>query len=161
MIQLTVLGDPQPQGSKNVSRSGHTYEQNAVKLRPWRQAVAQEAALAMRIYNSPQTSATRSPWYPKPDGHMKPLSGPVSVTISFYFRRPKGHYGTGRNEGVVKANAPLWKTTAPDSDKLARAALDSLTGVVIRDDSQVVALHVRKMYDGTPRAEISVALITS
>ena len=39
-------------------------------------------------------------------------------------------------------------TTKPDVDKLARAALDALTGVLWADDSQVVSLHAQKEYAG-------------
>jgi crossover junction endodeoxyribonuclease RusA len=50
-------------------------------------------------------------------------------------------------------------TQKPDVDKLARALLDALTGVVVRDDSQVVALHVSKRFaafDERPGVEIEL-----
>ncbi len=43
----------------------------------------------------------------------------------------------------------------PDLDKLCRACLDSLTGIVWRDDSQVVRLEANKDY-GAPGAMIWV-----
>jgi Holliday junction resolvase RusA-like endonuclease len=42
-----------------------------------------------------------------------------------------------------------------DIDKLSRAVLDTLSGVIIADDSQVVRLYVTKLY-GIPGADISV-----
>jgi Holliday junction resolvase RusA-like endonuclease len=44
----------------------------------------------------------------------------------FYLPRPGGHFGTGRNAGLVKNSAPLWPAVKPDLDKLERAVFDSL-----------------------------------
>ena len=43
--------------------------------------------------------------------------------------------------------------TMPDVDKLARCALDALVGVLIKDDAQVVALHLGKRYGEPERLE--------
>lgn len=78
------------------------------------------------------------------------FSGPASVTIAFYLPRPASHYlpaNARRPERILRDDAPSWHTSKPDSDKLARAVLDAITAVVVRDDSQVAALHVRKLYE--------------
>ena len=74
------------------------------------------------------------------------LDGPVSVTVDFYLPRPKSHYGTGRNAGLLKPSAPNWHLTRPDGDKLTRAVGDALTRLAWRDDSQIVAWHAYKHY---------------
>ncbi len=56
-----------------------------------------------------------------------------TVRLKFFLRRPK----------TVKRIDP---TTKPDLDKLVRAVLDPLTGVVYNDDCQVVDIHARKYY---------------
>lgn len=66
-----------------------------------------------------------------------PLEGPVTVDLSFWLLRPKSVSEKRRPYPHVK----------PDIDKLARAALDSMTGVCFRDDSQVTELHATKSYD--------------
>lgn len=77
---------------------------------------------------------------------------PVLVFVYFYFERTKGDYGTGRNAGVLKASAPKHYTKKPDVDKLIRAILDALTGIVWADDKQVFAITARKLYcDGKHR----------
>jgi len=77
------------------------------------------------------------------------FTGPVAVHLMFFFPRPAAHFGTGRNVGVLKASAPVNKRTQPDVDKLARAALDALTGAqVYNDDSQVVELTANKEFAG-------------
>jgi len=70
--------------------------------------------------------------------------GPVALAITFALPRPAS----------VRRRAP---TTRPDVDKLARAVLDALTGVLYADDAQVVDLHTRKRYAVTrPGAWIAV-----
>jgi len=70
----------------------------------------------------------------------------VAVEITFRLGRPKSHYGTGRNAGKLKPDAPSFPIGTPDVDKLARAALDALIGTAFDDDSRVVDLHPRKVY---------------
>src|SRR5271170_2147774 len=70
---------------------------------------------------------------------------PIRVVINFYFERPKS-----LKKAIVD------KVTKPDLDKLARSALDALTGIAFTDDSQVVDLHVTKNFGSPARAEIVV-----
>jgi crossover junction endodeoxyribonuclease RusA len=74
-------------------------------------------------------------------------AGAVDVAATFALHRPQRGAGT-------------LPTTRPDVDKLARAILDALTGIVWVDDAQVVALHVAKRYTRTgeqPHAAIIVS----
>lgn len=118
---FTVAGVPAPQGSKNPWGG----EANP-RTRPWRAAVTAAAHEAM--------------------GERVPTLGPVKVRARFYFMRPKSHFGSGRNAAIVKDSAPDFHTTFPDLDKLQRAIGDSLTGVVVRDDKQIAAWDVEKIY---------------
>jgi Holliday junction resolvase RusA-like endonuclease len=142
-IAFTVLGTPAPQGSKTRFRNGGMVESSA-KVKPWREAV-KYAAL----------DALGEDW--------QTIAGPVSVTVMFYLRRPLAHYGTGRNAGVLKPNAPAHCITTPDVDKCLRSTLDALTEAgVFRDDKQVVGGHIRKLYETDlyqPGAWISVTEI--
>lgn len=74
--------------------------------------------------------------------------GGVRVQAEFFFARPKGHFGSGRNAGKLKESAPSRPTSrsAGDIDKLVRAVLDALTGVAFKDDSQVTCLSASKFY---------------
>lgn len=47
-------------------------------------------------------------------------------------------------------------TRPPDLDKLTRAVLDALTGIVWVDDRQVVALHSTKVQGATPGVDVTV-----
>jgi len=61
----------------------------------------------------------------------------ITVHLVFNIERPK----------TVKRKKP---TSYPDLDKLIRAVLDSLTGIVYEDDSQVVSITSQKQYDERP-----------
>jgi Holliday junction resolvase RusA-like endonuclease len=136
-VTVDALGLPIPQGSKRVVR-GHLIDANATKLRPWRAVLAAAAWDAMDDDEEPTTEAVR-------------------VHATFYFPRPRHHYGTGRNAEVVKPSAPVWVAVRPDLDKLERALLDALTGVVWRDDAQVVAMNAAKVYTvGVPHVRVIV-----
>ena len=92
-------------------------------------------------------------------GDQPLLDGPVVVEMTFVRQRPKGHYGTGRNEGVLKDWARAeFPTTKPDTLKLARGVEDALTGVVWRDDAQIVDEVLRKRYGSPERVERRVAV---
>ena len=75
-----------------------------------------------------------------------PLTGPLLVEAEFRLPRPKAHYGTGRNEGVLKGSAPVWHSVRPDATKLWRPAEDAMTGVVWKDDASIVKQLVTKRY---------------
>jgi Holliday junction resolvase RusA-like endonuclease len=86
-----------------------------------------------------------------------PLPGPVAVRILATFARPLSHYGTGRNAGVLKDWAPVYYTSAPDGDKIARLVLDALTiAGVYKDDGQVAVHRVEKVYGERPSTLVEV-----
>ena len=74
--------------------------------------------------------------------------GPIAVAMVFRLPRP-----------ISLPKRVVHHLTAPDIDKLARCCLDGLTGVLYRDDSQVVELRARKVYSReavAPCAHITV-----
>ena len=138
MIMFTVHGQPAPQGSKSylgASKGGRPrFRESSEKVAPWRVDVRDAAEKAMTGQTTMANVVRR------------PLDGPVAVWLSFRLARPKGHHGTGRNADKLKASAPIAPAGTPDVDKLARAVLDALTGVVYVDDAQVVDLYLVKRY---------------
>jgi len=74
------------------------------------------------------------------------LSGPVIVSIYLYFKRPKSHYGTGRNAGVLKVHAPMEHSQKPDIDNVVKFIFDCLNGLAWDDDAQVIGLNVFKIW---------------
>ena len=130
-ISFSVLGYPEPQGSlKAVTPKGRNYTaliSDNADLKPWRQQVGTVALLAMRAAGFGVSSEA------------------IALTLSFYFAKPKS-----ASKRLVE------KITRPDCDKLERAILDSLTGIVYRDDAQVVRVIKSKTFGLPERAEIGV-----
>ena len=79
-------------------------------------------------------------------GNAKPLEGPVFVDMLFLMRRPKIHYGTGKNEGTLKSSADVFHVKKPDEDNLLKFIKDAMNKLVYRDDSQVVGAFTWKEY---------------
>jgi len=84
------------------------------------------------------------------------LTGPIRLNVVFRMPRPRSHYGTGKNSEILKLSAPAYHTKRPDLTKMARAIEDALTGVIWRDDSQVVKNTTLKGYDDRPGVEITI-----
>ena len=127
-IRFTVLGRALPQGSKNAFKTGNrvVLVEASKGLKPWRSVVALEAKLKRDEVQDQSL-----------------IEGPVAVELLFQFVPGK----------TVKRKE---MTTKPDVDKLSRAILDALTGVVWKDDSQVVELRARKQYGVADLCRIAV-----
>jgi Holliday junction resolvase RusA-like endonuclease len=82
----------------------------------------------LKQYQGAIASAARLQW------NGGPTSAPVEVACVFGFSRPKS------------PKHPTRHVVRPDIDKLLRAILDALTGVVYIDDSQAVYVNGTKTY---------------
>jgi crossover junction endodeoxyribonuclease RusA len=129
-LELTVMGDPKPQGSKRgfVTKTGKValVEMAGNPLKLWRESIALIA----------QAEAKKQNW--------EVTDQPVSMEVIFYMKKPQ----------KPKFTLPAVR---PDIDKLLRALLDGLTQAktVYFDDSQVCILQASKTY-GEPRVEIKL-----
>jgi len=83
-------------------------------------------------------------------------TGPIGVFIGFCMKRPKSHFGTGKNADILKDSAPEKPKSKPDLSKCVRAIEDALTGIVWKDDSQVVYILAGKHYGKTAGAKIQI-----
>lgn len=70
------------------------------------------------------------------------LECPLHLTLVFCMPRPQFHL----NKNGVKDSAPKFPAKKPDADKLSRAVMDSLTGVIWKDDAQVTTKLVKKRF---------------
>lgn len=129
MIAFFVPGVPAPGGSKDAfphAATGRMVVRDSCRRNPeWR---ARVAAFGRTAYRGPL------------------LDGPLKVSMTFFLPRPKGHFGTGRNAGLVRPTAPVYPAIKPDVLKLGRSTEDALTGVLWRDDAATVQLALHKRY---------------
>lgn len=72
-----------------------------------------------------------------------PSDKPINIVLQFQVLKPK-------------SATRLYPSVKPDLDKLIRAVLDALTGIVYLDDSQVIGIHASKRYDTTQGVSIGV-----
>lgn len=155
-LAFFVEGHPQTAGSKtaianpkNPSRpivvDGGTSEERDRK-KAWREDVREGARRAIAEH---------------PVADTFPFSGPVEVAFVFYRLRPKSHFGTGKNAGVLKSSAPMFPTTRPDALKLARAVEDALTAIVWADDSEIVDERLRKVWGSREGCAVVVRRLPS
>ena len=130
-LSFTAYGTPQPQGSaKAFVRGNRAYITSAnAKMKPYRHTLTQVAAETLTGCSSPM------PLYPRPKA--------VSINVLWVLAKPKS-----TPKKIIRP------TKKPDSDKLLRAVLDSLTGVVYEDDSQVVRVFAEKQYGLPERTEV-------
>ena len=135
-IEFTIPGAAAPQGSKRAIRlrTGRTVlVESSAKVKPFR-AVAALAA----------TEAWRGP----------PYRECVGLEVTFRFVRPKSHY---KADGSLRVGVPL-APGKPDIDKLLRALLDALTGVIYVDDAQVACIWATKEYGARAETVVSVVV---
>lgn len=128
-----VYGLPVPQAGMRMMPSGGMVTTGGQGLKPWRQAVSDEAQ-AVRACG-------------------KRHRGPIAVHVDFRFPMPQTRKASQRREDSI----PM--VVRPDLDKLLRAVLDSLkTGALILDDNQVSEIHATKSEwsDSWSGADISV-----
>lgn len=134
MLEFVVPGIPAPQGSKRAFVRGGRVAlvESCARVKPYR-ALVGLAASQSRI--------------------GAPTGQPVEITIAFAFVRPKSHY---TSKGAIRTGAPS-HPGKPDIDKLCRAVLDALTGILYHDDAQVIRLSATKGYGVAAQTAISVS----
>lgn len=77
---------------------------------------------------------------------VEPSRGPFQLNVTFFFARPKSHFGAGKNSDKIKASAPVSHTQKPDVTKLMRCTEDALKGIAWLDDSQVITQNGEKYW---------------
>jgi len=137
-VSFFVAGEPVPQGAlksfyvKKIDKVVTTHGNR--NLKAWRG----------RIANESQRAQERSHFY-REDGCA------YSVDLVFAMSRPKA---------LPKKSVTL-HTKKPDLDKLIRSVLDGITGILIRDDSEVCSIVATKRYvtrfgDDPPGVKIEI-----
>lgn len=118
-LSFFVAGNPVPKGSFRAFNNGGrpVITNNNPKTKDWEMRIAHEA------------QANIGDWPPNFDG-------PVSIAIAFVFPRPKS-----------LKKSEFFHIKRPDLDKLIRASLDGITGILIKDDSQVWHIESDKSYE--------------
>jgi len=86
-------------------------------------------------------------------GSTDPLETPVSVFLYIRHAVPQS-YSKKRTEACLSGLEQPCKK--PDIDNIAKTYLDGMNGVVFHDDTQVIDLHVKKVYSAVPGVDVMV-----
>lgn len=140
-ISFEVDGKAQPAGSKRafprVGKNGKlkvSVVDDNPEAAPWKQAVRYKAREAYR-------------------GAL--IDDPVHLSVWFERARPRSHFLS--SGGLSKAGRETpFPVTKPDATKLLRAIEDALTGVLYRDDAQIVTQYASKRWGERDRAVVIV-----
>ncbi len=126
-LTFRVFGEAQPKGSTRAFVRNIRGKQRAIitsdnpSLAKWEQLVRFEAQTALRL-----AKHEACPFF----------DGPVLVEVAIGLVRPPSVSAKKRPLPVVK----------PDIDKILRACIDPLSGVLFRDDAQVCKVIASKVY---------------
>lgn len=140
-LEFVVRGQAEPGGSKRALPAGGRPGARPIvvdanpNLKRWQDVVAWEARQAI--------------------GEAPLFEGPLLLRLRFYRSRPIAHYTSKGTLSATGRRHP-YPATRPDLTKLIRAVEDALTGVVWRDDQQVVQQDAMKLYGDPPRVELEI-----
>lgn len=131
-IAFIVRGLPMPQGSHRAFVVHSKGRPRAVMTSAAKGLSAWRQAIAQEARRAMNDAAL--------------LEGPLAVTAVFGLLRPK-----------TRPKRELWPDRRPDLDKLLRALLDACTGVIWRDDAQIVRASVEKTYSSSPGVSVEIS----
>ncbi len=116
MLDITVIGTPAPQGSKNHFGKGRLVE-SSKKVKPWREAVVWAARQVLHERDR--------------------ISGPVGVDIVFTVAKPKS--APKKRKTWPDRKPDLDKLIRSTADALVTAG-------AIDDDARIICLSAQKVY---------------
>lgn len=135
VLRFRVDGLPASQGSLRafVVKGRPVVTHDSSRTRPWREAV-KYAALQARGDRAPSSDR------------------PLVLQLQFRLPKPAG-YATRTPRQRARW---LWPWRKPDLDKLVRAVLDALTGILFSDDAQIVRIEAEKAYGDRPGLDVAL-----
>ena len=134
MITFKVDGVPVPKGrARYVRRGNHISTYTPEKTRTYETLIKDAARQAM--------------------GVSEPLETPVSLYL--YIRVPIPASATKKRLQAI-ADGSEKPTKKPDASNVLKSVEDGMNGVVYKDDSQIVNIHVTKVFSSFPGVDICV-----
>ena len=134
MVTFKVDGVPVPKGrARYVRRGNHISTYTPEKTRNYETLIKDAARQAM--------------------GGSEPLETPVSLYL--YIRVPIPASATKKRLQAIAdgSEKPIKK---PDASNILKSVEDGMNGVVYKDDSQIINIHVTKVFSSEPGVDICV-----
>ena len=105
------------------------------------------------IYDQQKMLKDQIRWQMRGHYHEEPLKIPVEVNFSFYMPMPKNASAPRKRDML---HGMIHHICRPDVDNLSKFYLDTMTGVIYEDDSQVCEMGVKKLYATEPYTLIEI-----
>lgn len=134
MICFTVPGAPKGKGRPRFARSG-----NRIITYTPPDTVAYENVVKMVAVQAMRGKEL--------------IRGACEITVTAFFPIPKSWPESKKQLAIAGKIRP---TKKPDLDNILKAICDALTGIVWRDDKQIVGDDTKKWYGVEPRVEVSI-----
>lgn len=134
MVVFSVEGTPVPKGRPRFARRGsfvQTYTDS--KTLTYEQIVGLAAKQAM--------------------GSSDPIEVAISLYLYIRLPVPKSYSKKATKDCLSGLVRPTKKS---DIDNFSKSLMDGMNGIVYKDDSQVVDLHVKKIYSAVPGVDVCV-----
>jgi Holliday junction resolvase RusA-like endonuclease len=134
MVTFTVDGTPVgKQRARYARRGNHVMAYTPEKTRTYESLIKEKAIEAM--------------------GSSEPLETPVTLYLYIRVPMPKS-YSKKRIEACLNGSEqPIRK---PDSSNILKSVEDGMNSVVYKDDSQIVNIHVTKVYSSQAGVDVCV-----
>lgn len=135
MIEIIVPGEPQSQGRPRFnSYTRRAYDPE--KSRDYKELVA---------------------WHAIPHKPAELWTDAIVVDLLVYRSAPNHIKNRKTGQPAIDYKEErLRPVTSPDVDNYGKSVLDACTGIIWKDDCQIVDLRVRKFYSAFPRAIIRI-----
>jgi Holliday junction resolvase RusA-like endonuclease len=129
-VVITLRGEPTPVGRPRFTRNGVAYTP----------AKTRNSLAALRIAGQQVM------------GNRPPLEGPLNLDFRAEMKIPSSWSKRKQHQAVIGELRP---TCRPDWENLAKLT-DALTGIVWKDDSQILHATVAKKYSITPKIVVTI-----
>lgn len=92
-------------------------------------------------------------WQIRSQYNQDPIGCPVSIIMTFFMPIPKSTSGIRKRQMI---HGRIYHIKKPDIDNLQKFIFDCLNGTVLKDDSQIVELKVKKIYSEKPATILNI-----
>jgi Holliday junction resolvase RusA-like endonuclease len=134
MVTFKVDATPVPKGrARYVRRGNHISTYTPEKTRTYETLIRDTAIEAM--------------------GSSEPLETPVNLYLYIRVPIPKSYSKKKVEDCLNGLDKPIRK---PDASNILKSVEDGMNGIVYKDDSQIVNLHVTKVYSSLAGVDICV-----